>query len=238
MSNSIKQSFDENGFVLLRGALDVGIFDKLKARLLKLAEDYSGRRFEAIDSPDFIDFVCGDREAERNLYDTVRRYPELQELGCDARIAGPVKQALGRDIALLEKIPLRIDCPMVMREMAVWHQDYFYVKGSESTVTAWAPLLDTSFKEGCLLVMPGTHKLGVIEHDQNVLAKKYYPTGIFDNPVKYVEMKAGDLLLFNSLLLHSSGSNIGNSIRFSVQWRYTPSNEPSHESMGKRIEIQ
>lgn len=238
MSESIKQALDEDGFVLIRNALETQAFDPIKARLLRLAEDYSGERFASIDSQEFVDLIRRDRDAERVLYDQVRRHSELEELGGHPDITTSVRSALGNDVVLLEKIPLRIDCPLVMREIAVWHQDFFYVKGSEATVTVWAPLLDTSFKEGCLLVMPGSHKFGALEHDQNILEKKYYPSGIFNNPVRYVEMKAGDILLFHSLLLHSSGNNIGDSIRFSVQWRYTQISEPSHESMGKRIEIQ
>jgi ectoine hydroxylase-related dioxygenase (phytanoyl-CoA dioxygenase family) len=90
---------------------------------------------------------------------------------------------LGKDqIDLLEKIPFRIDCPMVMRELAVWHQDIHYVKGSPETVTAWIPLFDASFKEGCLLIMPESHKLGPVAHDVPVLGKKFFPSGFLTVP--------------------------------------------------------
>ena len=58
------------------------------------------------------------------------------------------------------KIPLRFDLPGVSRELAIWHQDYWYVKGNVDVVTAWVPMQDTPYELGCVMVMPGSHKLG------------------------------------------------------------------------------
>ncbi|RDL51248.1 hypothetical protein BLJAPNOD_02380 [Ensifer sp. M14] len=231
--------YKEVGFCLVRGILDSEALRPVEERCLQILEQFSGQRFSGLDDPDLVKYLTGSREAEQFLYQEIRRHPELVDLSLNGNIASVLRALLEKQqVDLLEKIPFRIDCPMVLRELAVWHQDVHYVKGATETITAWIPLFDAGFKEGCLLVMPGTHKLGQIPHEVNVLGKKFYPAGIFDNPVKYVEMKRGDVLFFNSCLLHSSGNNISDTIRYSIQSRYLGADAVSDEVMGKRISVQ
>jgi ectoine hydroxylase-related dioxygenase (phytanoyl-CoA dioxygenase family) len=67
--------------------------------------------------------------------------------------------------------------------------------------------------------------------------KRHYPSGIFDREVRYVEMRRGDLLLFHSLLLHSSGINLSDCARLSLQPRYTCLDDETDPSMGEVISI-
>ncbi len=231
-------SYKENGFLLTRGALSDLDFAPLVARFLELASARTGETYSKIDDPELIAKISSDRDLEMYLYDSIRRYPELVEFSLAEILTCTISKLLGgRDNVLLEKIPFRIDCPMVIRELAVWHQDHFYVKGDPETVTAWIPLQDTSFREGCLMIMPGSHSNGPITHDTTILQKKIYPSDIFDREVRYVEMKRGDVLFFHGCLLHSSGNNISDVIRYSVQARYLATSHESDPGMGKRIAI-
>jgi hypothetical protein len=236
-SETIRRAYAADGFVLLPGAVDDGILDTLEHQFLGLVEEFGGRKFESAIRSDFAVWLDGEREIERKLYDGIRQYPWLNDFSMHETITGPVKQLLGDDVGLLEKIPFRIDLPMVMRELAVWHQDHFYVKGNTDTVTAWIPLQDTAYEVGCLLVMPGSHKLGALPHSKPLLQKKFVPSDIFTLPVRYVEMRRGDLLLVNALLLHSSGNNISDRIRFSVQARYSRMSQPCDPAMGRLIKL-
>jgi ectoine hydroxylase-related dioxygenase (phytanoyl-CoA dioxygenase family) len=111
------------------------------------------------------------------------------------------------------------------------------VRGSVDTVTAWVPMQDTNYLQGCLAVMPRSHTLGLLEHDMKVLGKRHYPSHVFDREVRYVEMNKGDVLLFHSCLLHSSSLNLSNAIRFSVQARYARVGERVDEGMGGIIPL-
>lgn len=231
-------AYNANGFVLARGVLCDSDFSALETKFLELANARTGEAHATFSAPSLASRICEDRSLETYLYDAIRKYPELVDLSMTESLTRTVATLLGdSNLVLLEKIPLRMDCPMVIRELAVWHQDYFYVKGDVETITAWIPLQDTSFREGCLMVMPGSHSDGPISHDVNVLAKKYYPSSIFGREVRYIEMKRGDVLFFHSCLLHSSGNNISEVIRFSVQARYLSASADSDISMGKRIAI-
>ena len=231
-------SYQETGFVLSKNLLPADTFDTLEARCLAVMEEFSGQRFASLDDPELVRHLAANRESERHLYDAIRDYDELAALSSRPELATIARQLLGEDdIVLLEKIPFRIDLPLVSRELAVWHQDHFYVRGTTETITAWIPLYDVAFHDGCLLIMPGTHAQGPVPHDIPALGKKYYPSSIFENEVKYVQMKRGDVLFFHSCLLHSSGNNIGDSIRYSIQSRYTPARCESDAGMGERISL-
>jgi len=233
------QVYADDGFVLLRGAVAAGALDALEQRFLGLVETLGGRRFQSSNQPELAAWLAGEREVERGLYAGIRDYPWLAELSSHASITAPVKQLLGSDIGFFEKIPFRIDLPMVVRELAVWHQDHFYVKGNTNIVTAWIPLQDTTYDLGCLMVMPGSHKLGAVAHDKPLLGKKFIPSdpGIYQRAVRYVEMKRRDLLLFNALLLHSSGNNISDRLRLSVQTRFSRVSEPGDPGMGALMRV-
>ena len=78
------------------------------------------------------------------------------------------------------------------------------------------PLEDQTLENGCLRIIPNSHKLGRLEHEdivwnhtghkrrvtQSELKKAYESNGILN-----CEAKQGDILFFNHLLVHGSSSN-------------------------------
>lgn len=231
------EQYRRDGFVLLRGAIPTGVLDDLERKFLGLVEDWGGRRFESAQSEALAQFLLENRELERKLYDGIRSLPWLVEFSRCADVCTPASELLGEPAGVMSKIPFRIDLPGVTRELAVWHQDYRYVRGNTEIVTAWIPLQDTPYVRGCLMVMPGSHGMGILDHDMEVLGKRHYPSGIFEREVRYVEMQRGDLLLFHALLLHSSGLNMSPTARLSVQARYSAISAPTDPSMGQVIPV-
>jgi ectoine hydroxylase-related dioxygenase (phytanoyl-CoA dioxygenase family) len=217
------------GFVLARRALRPAVLDGLEEAILALLTKLCGKRFASTRAADFAIFLLDHREIERQLYDEVRALPVLEHFCLSEAITARAAELLDGPIGLLAKIPVRIDLPNTIRELAVWHQDYHYVRGNEEIVTAWVPLQDTRFVHGCLMVMPGSHKLGVLKHDTEI---RHFPSTIFEREVRYVEMERGDLLFFSSLLLHSSGLNLSDRARLSIQARYSPLSESTDPAMG------
>jgi ectoine hydroxylase-related dioxygenase (phytanoyl-CoA dioxygenase family) len=233
----VSASYEANGFVLCRNAIGESTIDAFERRIMSLVTDITGQSFETLHDPRFASFLQANRETERRLYEEVRTYDWIMDLARSRHVTACVSQLLGSHLGLMRKVVLRIDLPQVVRELAVWHQDYRYVRGNQRVVTAWIPLQDTSYIHGCLMIMPGSHRLGALEHDGQALTKRHYPSGIFDREVRYVEMRRGDLLLFHSLLLHSSGINLSDRVRLSLQSRYTCLHDETDASMGPVIPI-
>ena len=75
--------------------------------------------------------------------------------------------------------------------------------------------------------------MGSIQHEHQ-FGKKRIPRGIYDREIRIMEINAGDALVFDGCLLHSSNVNFSNEIRYSVQMRYTQQKEVS-VSMGSLL---
>jgi len=97
------------------------------------------------------------------------------------------------------------------------HQDWPSMQGSSDAIVLWVPLVDIDKDLGSLEVIPGSHLDGDIS--------KSFSDGFAwvdgnDNDFVKVELKKGDALFFNSFLVHKSGNNITDDIRWSCHFRY------------------
>lgn len=236
MSKKLLEKYSKNGFVILKNAIPSTYIDLLMTNYLKFVNEFTGNDFDGVNSPDLINFFGSHRDVEAAVYNKIREKRWLVDFSSQPQIIERVKEILGEKVGIFRKIPFRIDLPFWTEELAYWHQDHFYVKGNTNIVVAWIPMQDTSYIHGCLTIMPKTHLLGSIKHDF-VIGKKSVPSNIFDNEIKMVEMKRGDLLLFSTLLLHSSNLNISNIIRYAVQARFTRLNESVDEGMERVIPL-
>jgi phytanoyl-CoA hydroxylase len=229
-------SFQRDGYVLLRGLIPPDAIDTLLNRYLGLVHSVTGRTFSDAFGKDLVDFYNENPKIESAVYVAMRDHTWLEEFSRIPSLSESAGSLIGKPHGLLQKIVFRIDMPEWTAELAHWHQDYFYVRGNTEIVTAWVPLQDTRWDRGCLMVMPGSHAEGPVEHDLKI-GKKSIPSSIFSREVRYVEMQKGDVLIFSSLLLHSSSLNVSNSIRYSVQSRYTPLGQPVDPGMGNVLSI-
>lgn len=96
-----------------------------------------------------------------------------------------------------------------------WHQDNGYGELEPyNALTTLTALDDTDRGNGCLWLIPGSHKNGQIRVEQNEAQKKSGAEIIVaadDSLAMPMEMKAGDVLIFNCWMLHKSDGNISDS---------------------------
>ena len=98
-----------------------------------------------------------------------------------------------------------------------WHQDEDYIPTRDRSLTgAWIALDDATVLNGCLWVLPGSHRPGVLwpqkEHDDEYHEKFDCAHESYDFPWRNedsvpVEVKAGSIVFFNGYLLHRSLPN-------------------------------
>lgn len=99
------------------------------------------------------------------------------------------------------------------------HQDDGYgTLDPAEDVTVWTALTDTDESNGCLVVIPGSHRHGVIPHAVSRLnpALREAPG---DGAVP-VPLAAGEAVAFTGLTLHGSGPNCGDRPRVGMHARY------------------
>ncbi len=93
-----------------------------------------------------------------------------------------------------------------------WHQDDAYYNGqapSDTRMSTWIPLLDTNEENGCMWVVPGSHKGGVVKHGQfgGQCPKAMGPADLMFDDAIPCPVKMGDILLFSATLWHHSKGN-------------------------------
>jgi hypothetical protein len=120
---------------------------------------------------------------------------------------------------------LRVDRPYDDRSLFPWHQDYPVIQDSEDALVYWLPLRDVGLQDGCLAIAPGSHKLGVLPqywHGEEGEVGATVPNRslLSQFPCLRVPVRAGDVLIFNTLLLHASGVNRSDRIRWTLQVRH------------------
>ncbi|MFD0619541.1 phytanoyl-CoA dioxygenase family protein [Paenibacillus sp. GCM10027629] len=98
------------------------------------------------------------------------------------------------------------------------HQDYPYFPHANHSMLAASVHLDYADEEnGCLRVIPGSHKAGSLPHlGSHYLNHKEYPTK--DGTPCIAE--AGDVLFFNYLTIHGSDPNRSSRTRRNVLFQY------------------
>lgn len=107
-----------------------------------------------------------------------------------------------------------------------WHQEAsaidtfapgYTLQDVDKFVQIYIALDDHVQENGCLSIFPGSHKEGLLPHDDiigyNLNHKKQITHSALVElnnkiPVTPIHMKAGDALIFSHLLVHGSGSNI------------------------------
>lgn len=231
--------YSTQGYVLEHGLISRELIDRLLSQYLTYVNENNpdGLSFSDAHDPKLAQYMNDNRGFQTEVYNHVRQFPWLEEFAQKSGLSDVVNKlvqesGIAPEAYLLKKIVFRMDMPRETSELAVWHQDHYYVQGNPEVVTAWIPLQDTRYIHGCLSIMPGSHKLGIVPHTVNVLKKKYVPEGIYDREIRYAEMNKGDALLFHGLLFHSSNINISDIPRYSLQIRFTPKGYDMPPAMG------
>lgn len=137
--------------------------------------------------------------------------PEFLNRTRDIRLTDPIVDLIGADILGLNNLyiwkPPRIGLGFP------WHQDKWYFNNqyiTTKTVGTWTAIDDSDLENGCLYVIPGSHKQGVREHvnlDGSQQNEFKYALEAKDEDGIPVEVPAGSVIFFNNQILHKSTDN-------------------------------
>ena len=97
-----------------------------------------------------------------------------------------------------------------------WHQDEYFIPTRDRSLTAvWIALDNATVENGCLWVLPGSHRRGVLYPSREQQDPRFdcsieaYDFPYADEDAVPVEIPAGSALIFNGYLLHRSLENSG-----------------------------
>ncbi len=109
-----------------------------------------------------------------------------------------------------------------------WHQDGIYWPlRPMATVTLWVALDRADRENGCMRVLPGTHRQGFLAHETSerdgMVLNTELVEGSFDPGLaRPVELEAGQVSFHDAFLVHGSEPNTSLRRRAGVTFRYMP----------------
>lgn len=121
--------------------------------------------------------------------------------------------------------PMNAETGKVQLGATPWHQDNgVVVAEADDTemLTVWFPLLEATVENGCLTVIPNSHRDGVLQHCPSGAGLTIPERFFRKEDMIPVPMRRGDALFMHRRTCHASLSNNSNDIRWSFDLRYNP----------------
>jgi len=179
-----KEFFKEEGYLLIKKVVEnsdlQGVIDELneeiglRARKMLASGDlsqlYEDEPFErrlakiSIESP----------KLAVSIWNGILHGPAIFNLITNSKLLNVAEAFCGDDIIARSVYRLRPKIPNYGYGEVPWHQDSGYFEpfcDNSLVMTMWIPLVDTNIENGCLYVIPGTHKGNVVEHEMHETGK-------------------------------------------------------------------
>lgn len=154
-----KQFFDQNGYATAEGVFTAAEMDELVNRVDAL---------ESRDTP----YPEGDLKWEpsndsvlRNAFGLLHRDPAFYGVATHSKLISIVEELLGPDLGIYADGLFAK--PAFDGSVVPPHQDMHYWSFEPyKMLTAWIALEDATRENGCMTVIPESHKLGLLEHEE------------------------------------------------------------------------
>jgi phytanoyl-CoA hydroxylase len=167
----------------------------------------------------------------RRLLMASGRSPMLRDWATGQPLSGILHQLLGKAVFLSQA---HHNCIMTKQpafsSVTGWHRDSRYWNFARADlISAWLALGNEKAENGCLWVIPGSHK---VEVDADQLDEKQFLRSDLEKNKLLVQqaievpLEQGDLLLFHSNLFHAAGKNKTDKTKFSMVFTYRSEDNP------------
>lgn len=210
LAEDLRSAYERDGFAVVAGAFRPEEIDELCAEAAAICRGERGT-FGGLEGAE-----PGESDDE-----VLRRYLCIH---FPHKISHVMMRALGHPAivdALTKVIGPNVKCMQSMlfikaagKPGQAWHQDEYFIPTRDRSLTGvWIAMDDATTENGCLWVIPGSHRHGVIwpqhEHGDARFDCAGESVGFpyTDDDGVPVQMKRGSIVLFNGYLLHRSLPN-------------------------------
>ncbi|MBL1210717.1 phytanoyl-CoA dioxygenase family protein [Geminocystis sp. GBBB08] len=238
------ETFNQDGFLIIKNFYDLkteiepiqyGIHEIINILINKYQLNI--KKKEAFNSDKFDngyqEIIAYDRKIGGEIYDAVKQIPAFVRLVASSKNEQLFQELRQTNLAGLAAggYGIRIDNPHEEQYRAPWHQDYPAQLRSINGLVFWSPLVKMTTELGLVKFCVGSHKDGLVrvhtKDPKNPLKTGAYALILEDEKNlinRYPQIaplsEPSDLIILDYLVIHSSGFNVGNRSRWTMQMRY------------------
>ncbi|HSI85954.1 MAG: phytanoyl-CoA dioxygenase family protein [Candidatus Methylacidiphilales bacterium] len=205
-----KKFYDDNGFIVLDRALVIAEVDALNADATRICANRDGSLEGVKSAPEDMP----DDELLRAIlciHFPHKLSPLMHDTLAHPAIAQSLSTLIGPDVKCMQSM---LFIKASGKPGQAWHQDEDYIPTRDRSLTgAWIALDDATLENGCLWVIPGSHRPGILWkqewHGDRRFDCAYESRGFpyTDADAVPVEVKKGSIVIFNGYTLHRSLPN-------------------------------
>jgi len=165
----------------------------------------------------------------RKVDNPFARFESFRRIFTSSKVLGVVHDLIGPELYYHSS---KMMCkPSRVGRRKPWHQDFAYWSDMDpQQLTLWVAIDAATRENGCMQLIPESHKRGLIKHEQ-IEDWQIREDGIEDERVLFAEMAPGDALFFDVLTLHASDPNRSDHSRLSAIIDYD-ANPSEHQRSG------
>jgi len=215
--SEIQEFFRQNGYWLAKDLIARPLIARYLAEATRVCRDHAGTLGDYNNNP-IPGGAAFARLPESEILSRVlaihfphKLSPLFREALAHPGIVGILGQVIGPNVKCAQSM---LFVKQAGKPGQAWHQDeYFIPTRDRSLCGVWIALDPATRDNGCLRVLPGSHRPGVIyptrPHGSDEYDGAPEAYGYPEDPASevVVEMAPGDVLFFNGYLLHSSRAN-------------------------------
>jgi hypothetical protein len=225
--HSMQEELDSRGYALIRGVLPHADLENVLSDIASVlsAAGWLLPGHDPIERIADVSAACGDPDPSfKQTYQEVFSLESFHALPHHPALKRVMNMLVGEQVLIHPKPIGRLIFPNCDNLTVHAHQDYRFMSGDCECFTVWIPLHDCPTDLGPLQILEGSHRFGVINHeDENLHVPEITAGAVTEGEWVGGPINAGDVLIFHSLTVHAASPNRSNQLRISLDCRFQDS---------------
>ncbi len=202
-------TYDRDGYLIIPDLLDADLLEAARSEATAICRGVRGE-IDGMTPPGDEDdatilgrYLC--------IHFPHKISPLMQEIGRLPTAVDVLTDVIGPNVKMMQSM---LFLKPAGKPGQAWHQDEAHIPTRDRSLTAvWIALDDTTVDNGCLWVIPGSHRAGILHPVRRHDDARFDPTpeaygfGHQDDDAVPAELPAGAALVFDGYLLHRSLPN-------------------------------
>lgn len=237
----MKKNLNDTGFAIFEKYIGKKNSNKLFETLVNYCKFYCPTIFDISFKDDWMDTSFSNKliSLRKNdpkvfaaIYNSFARSSALYQFCYESKLHALAANILNENkenLGIRDPI-LRMDVPNDKRNTYGWHQDSAYSKlhlNSKNEIIFWMPLVNTTKKNGTLIIKPKSHNVyenvsylkskgGKYKSKQFLIKESY----LNKFKTSHINVNANSVLASYANLFHKSGNNSSKKVRFTIIVRF------------------